>query len=306
MNNSRYALKITNLTKTYSNGVKALNGIDLEIKEGDFFAFLGENGAGKSTTIGIVTSLVTKTSGKVEVFGYDLDNEQNQVKNCIGVVPQEINLNIFEKCLDILVWQGGYYGMSRSLSEARAEELLKQLDLWEKRAEPSKNLSGGMKRRLMIARALMHNPKLLILDEPSAGVDVAVRKGMWDYLKKLNKDGTTILLTTHYIEEAEELCNNVAMISKGSILRSGNIRDLLSEQESEEFIIEIQNPVTSSPNLTGFKTHLIDSQTLKVEIKTGKSINDLVTKLSQHSIIVTGIRQNENRLEKLFLKVITN
>lgn len=299
------ALEITGLTKTYPNGVTALNGINLTVKEGDFFAFLGENGAGKTTTISIITSLLNKTQGTVKVFGYDLDTQANDVKNQIGVVPQDINLSMFEKCIDIVVWQAGYYGIARQEALLRAEEVLKQLDLWDKRNEYSRNLSGGMKRRLMIARALMHKPRLLILDEPTAGVDVGLRKGMWEYLKQLNAEGTTIILTTHYIEEAEELCNNVAMINKGEIIRIGTIKELIKSLDSEDYVVDINSEIHELPHIQGFVCELIDSNTIKVMINKGQTINDFITQLSSFELIVTGMRQTENRLEKLFLETIT-
>jgi ABC-2 type transport system ATP-binding protein len=298
------ALSIQNLSKTYPSGTVALTDLNLEVEEGDFFAFLGENGAGKTTTISIITNLLNKTSGTVTVFGYDLDTQPTQLKNQIGVVPQDINLSMFEKCIDIVVWQAGYYGIAREEALVRAEEVLKQLDLWEKRNEYSRNLSGGMKRRLMIARALMHKPRLLILDEPTAGVDVGLRKGMWEYLKKLNESGTTIILTTHYIEEAEELCNHVAMINKGKIVRTGTIKDLIKGLDKEEYLVDINSTLADLPDIKGFECSLIDENTIKVEINKGQTINDFITQLSGHKLIVTGMRQTENRLEKLFLETI--
>lgn len=299
------ALSIKDLKKVYPNGFEALKGINLEVEEGDFFAFLGENGAGKTTTISIITNLLTKTEGEVNVFGFDLDKEPNQVKNQIGVVPQEINLSIFEKCIDIVVWQGGYYGIDNATAKSRAEELFKTLGLWDKRNEKAQNLSGGMKRRLMIARALVHKPKLLILDEPTAGVDVGLRKGMWDYLKKLNKEEkTTIILTTHYIEEAEELCNNVAMINKGQIVRTGKISEMLKGLEQEDYLVDLVNEIKELPQLSGFETKLVDSSTIQVTVNKDQTINDFIGQLSKHKIIVNGMRQTENRLEKLFIETI--
>jgi len=299
------ALTIQNLTKVYPNGTEALKGIDLEVEEGDFFAFLGENGAGKTTTISIITSLLNKTSGSVEVFGYDLDSQPNQVKNQIGVVPQEINVSMFEKCIDIVTWQAGYYGITREKALERAEVILKQLELWDKRDEYSRNLSGGMKRRLMIARALMHEPRLLILDEPTAGVDVSLRKGMWEYLKKLNKqEGVTIILTTHYIEEAEELCNHVAMINKGEIVRTGTIKDMIKGLDQEDYFVDVSSEIKQLPRLNGFDCKLEDENTILVTIKKGQTINDFIAELGKHKIIVSGMRQTENRLEKLFVQTI--
>jgi ABC-2 type transport system ATP-binding protein len=298
------ALSIQNLKKVYPDGTQALKGIDLEVEEGDFFAFLGENGAGKTTTISIITNLLNKTSGTVTVFGHDLDTQPNQVKNQIGVVPQEINLSIFEKCIDIVVWQAGYYGIDRKTAIERAEELFKTLGLWEKRDQKSQNLSGGMKRRLLIARALIHKPKLLILDEPTAGVDVGLRKGMWDYLKKLNKEGTTIILTTHYIEEAEELCNHVAMINKGEIVRTGTIKDMIKGLDSEDYFVDLATEVSQLPNLNGFTCSLVDQNTIQVTIAKNQTINDFIAELGKYDLIVSGMRQTENRLEKLFMETI--
>lgn len=262
----QHALKISNLQKTYKGGFQALKGIDLTVEQGDFFALLGPNGAGKSTTIGIITSLVNKTAGEVDVFGHSIDNELEQAKSFIGLVPQEFNFNQFESLLRILVNQAGYYGVDRKLAFERAEKYLKQLDLWDKRNDAARNLSGGMKRRLMIARALMHEPKMLILDEPTAGVDIELRRSMWDFLRELNQQGITIILTTHYLEEAEMLCRNIAIIDSGTIVKNTNMKSLLATLENETFVLDI--PVTDiQPKLDNFCYRVIDDHTLEVDVK---------------------------------------
>jgi ABC-2 type transport system ATP-binding protein len=242
-----YALKISQLKKTYDNNFQALKGIDIEVKKGDFFALLGANGAGKSTAIGIICSLVNKTEGDIEVFGYNIDTQREQVQEHIGLVPQEFNFNIWEPVLEIILNQAGYYGIDRNTAKQRAEELLKHLDLWDKRNELAQNLSGGMKRRLMIARALIHNPKLLILDEPTAGVDIEIRRSMWGFLSQLNKAGTTIILTTHYLEEAESMCNNIAIINKGKVIESTSMKELLSRLQVETFVLDLKEPLEQLP-----------------------------------------------------------
>ncbi len=246
------ALSVRGLTKTYKNGVQALKGIDLDVEEGDFFALLGPNGAGKTTLIGIVTSLVNKTAGQVSVFGHDIDNEIDRAKSCIGIVPQEINFNMFESPETIVVNQAGFYGVERGLARERAEKYLKQLQLWEKRKSMARALSGGMKRRLMIARALMHEPKLLILDEPTAGVDIEIRRSMWDFLREINEQGTTIILTTHYLEEAESLCRNIAIIDGGRIIERDRMSNLLRKLQTESFLFTLRNPVAAAPVLDGY------------------------------------------------------
>lgn len=298
-----YALSIKNLTKTYQNGVVALKGVSLDIEQGDFFALLGANGAGKTTIIGIVTGLVNKTAGEVRIFEYDLDTQLNQAKFQIGIVPQEFNFNMFEKVIDIVVNQGGYYGIDRQVAEQRAEESLKKLGLWEKRNLVSRTLSGGMKRRLMIARALIHKPKLLILDEPTAGVDVELRIGMWEYLQKINAEGTTIILTTHYLEEAQNLCKNVAIIKEGEIVKKDSMKNLLGTLEKEIYVVDIKKVANLEPNKL-FNVKMIDQTTLEVELESKQTVNDFINSLTQQNIIVTAMRPKGNRLEELFLSVV--
>lgn len=298
------AIMIKDLKKIYSNGVVALNGIDLEIKDGDFFALLGPNGAGKSTTIGILCSLVNKTSGEVKIFGYDLDTQLEDAKRMLGVVPQEFNFGIFEKVMDIVVNQAGYYGVPRKLAKQRAEKYLKQLGLWEKKDDPARMLSGGMKRRLMIARALVHEPKILILDEPTAGVDIELRRSMWDFVVGLNKAGTTIILTTHYLEEAEELCKNIAIIDKGDIVVNTSMKKLLSKLDVETIVLDIQRPIQKLPEIRGYDVRLRDETTLEVDIKKDEPINDLFTRLKEKGIEVVSMRNKRNRLEELFVKLV--
>ena len=294
------ALVIENLCKTYRNGVKALKGVDLTVQEGDFFALLGPNGAGKSTTIGIVTSLVRKTSGKVSVFSHDLDRDIDIAKSLIGVVPQEFNFSIFEKVYDIVINQAGYYGIPRHIAKRRAEHYLKQLDLWDKRNQMARTLSGGMKRRLMIARALVHEPKLLILDEPTAGVDIEIRRSMWDFFTELNKQGTTIILTTHYLEEAENLCRNIAIINNGSIIRNASMKSFLREMDKEYFLLDLAEK-TSVPQSSDFDITMIDDMTWEVALPKAKSMNDLFAFFSAHNINIASLRNKSNRLEELFL-----
>ncbi len=297
------AITLTNLEKTYANGTKALQGINLTIKEGDFFGLLGQNGAGKTTIIGILTSLVNKTSGKVSIFTKDIDTDFNSAKSFIGVVPQEMNFNIFEKVFDIVVDQAGYYGIPRLIAEKKAEYLLKELGLWEKKDVPSRTLSGGMKRRLMIARGLVHNPKILILDEPTAGVDVELRRGMWDFLNKLNKEGTTIILTTHYLEEAELLCNTIAIINKGKIIEHTTKKKLLERTNKQSYIITL----TKVAKISSSKKYMIkqiDSHTLEIELSKKQTITDLVKTLDKKNIQISSLRNKTNRLEELFLQLI--
>ncbi|MEE8119427.1 MAG: ABC transporter ATP-binding protein [Gammaproteobacteria bacterium] len=298
------ALTISNLIKTYRNGVTALRGIDLNVESGDFCALLGPNGAGKTTAIGIVTSLVNKTSGKVSVFEHDIDTDFPLAKACIGLVPQEINFNQFEKTFDIVVNQAGYYGIPRKLACERTEEYLKQLHLWDKRDELSRNLSGGMKRRLMIARALVHRPRLLILDEPTAGVDIEIRRSMWAFLRKINAEGTTIILTTHYLEEAENLCRNVAIINNGEIVEHGSTRSLLDKLHTETFVLNLRAHTEGLPELSGYNVRRIDTETLEVDINKDQNINDLFALLSRNNLQVRSMRNKVNRLEELFLRLV--
>ncbi|MDE2091385.1 MAG: ABC transporter ATP-binding protein, partial [Gammaproteobacteria bacterium] len=284
------ALSIHNLVKTYSNGTQALKGIDFEVQEGEFSALLGPNGAGKTTAIGIITSLVNKTSGNVKVFDYDIDTEIERAKSCIGLVPQEINFNQFEKISDIVINQAGFYGIPRRLAKQRTEKYLKQLSLWDKRDDISRTLSGGMKRRLMIARALVHEPKLLILDEPTAGVDIEIRRSMWAFLKKINKEGITIILTTHYLEEAEDLCRRVAIIDKGRIIEQGRTRDLLAKLHTETFELNLRKPLKQLPQLDGYAVTQVDDTTLEVEVNKSQDVNTLFELLSQQHIQVTSMR----------------
>ena len=297
-----YALEIKNLTKTYASGTQALKGIDLVVEEGDFYALLGPNGAGKSTTIGIITSLVNKTSGVVKVFGYDIDHNLVQAKKQIGIVPQEFNFNQFETPLQICVNQAGYYGVPRKVALKRAEKYLKQSDLWEKRNHRARMLSGGMKRRLMIARALMHEPKLLILDEPTAGVDIELRRAMWDFLQKLNAEGTTIILTTHYLEEAEMLCRNIGIIQAGEVLEDTSMHDLLGKLQAETFILDVAG-APETLQIQDFPAKLVESQRLEVEVVRNQGINHLFQQLTQQGIKVLSMRNKANRLEELFLKI---
>ncbi|MGH8397418.1 MAG: ABC transporter ATP-binding protein [Gammaproteobacteria bacterium] len=298
------ALSIHALTKTYKNGVVALKGIDFEVAEGEFTALLGPNGAGKTTTIGIITSLVNKTSGSVQVFDYNIDTDIDRAKSCIGLVPQEINFNQFEKPYDIVVNQAGFYGIPRRLAGQRAEKYLKQLALWDKRHDIARNLSGGMKRRLMIARALVHEPKLLILDEPTAGVDIEVRRSMWDFLRKINKEGITIILTTHYLEEAENLCRRVAIIDHGEIIIQGRTRDLLDKLKTEIFVLNLRKPLAALPRLDGYAVSQVDDTTLEVEVDKSQDINALFELLSKGNVQVLSMRNKTNRLEELFVRLV--
>ncbi|PQJ67892.1 ABC transporter ATP-binding protein [Photobacterium angustum] len=297
------ALEIKNVRKTYKGGVEALKNMSLTVDEGDFFALLGPNGAGKSTTIGIISSLVNKTSGSVKIFGYDLDSEKVDAKNQLGLVPQEFNFNPFETVEQIVINQAGYYGVERSLAKERAKKYLSQLDLWGKRSERARNLSGGMKRRLMIARALMHEPKLLILDEPTAGVDIELRRSMWTFLRKINQEGVTIILTTHYLEEAEMLCRNIGIINHGELIEHTSMKHLLGKLELETFILDI-NPQQTPPNLIGFNSLLVDSATLEIELKKGESLNPVFSQLTEQGIEVKSMRNKSNRLEELFVTLV--
>lgn len=298
-----YALEISGLTKTYGENIHALKGLDLTVRAGDFYALLGPNGAGKSTTIGIISSLVNKTSGQVKVFGYDLDNDKVNAKRQLGLVPQEFNFNPFETVLRIVVSQAGYYGVERKEALIRAEKYLRQLDLWEKRDQRARMLSGGMKRRLMIARALMHEPKLLILDEPTAGVDIELRRSMWTFLKALNEQGTTIILTTHYLEEAEMLCRNIGIIQRGELVENTSMKALLGKLKSETFILDL-SPDSPRPVLDGFTAQLVDSSTLEVEVLREQGLNDVFSQLTSQGISVLSMRNKANRLEELFVSLV--
>jgi ABC-2 type transport system ATP-binding protein len=299
-----HALSVHGLTKTYKNGVQALKGIDLEVEQGDFFALLGPNGAGKTTLIGITTSLVTKSGGTVEVFGHDIDRELEAAKSCIGVVPQELNFNMFESPYTIVVNQAGFYGIPRPVARVRAEKYLKQLQLWDKRNGISRGLSGGMKRRLMIARALMHEPRLLILDEPTAGVDIEIRRSMWDFLREINARGTTIILTTHYLEEAETLCRNIAIINGGRIVERDRMSSLLRRLHVETFVFNLRDPLSSAPSLPGYAVTLLDDRTLEVEVSKEENLNGIFARLSAHGIEVLSMRNKVNRLEEIFMRLV--
>lgn len=298
----QYALEITGLKKQYASGVVALKGIDLKVEQGDFYALLGPNGAGKSTTIGIVTSLVNKSEGQVKIFGYDLDKDLVQAKLQIGLVPQEFNFNPFETVQQIVVNQAGYYGVPRDIAYQRSEQYLKQLNLWEKRHEKARMLSGGMKRRLMIARALMHQPKLLILDEPTAGVDIELRRDMWQFLQELNTQGTTIILTTHYLEEAEMLCRNIGIIQAGEVIENTSMKDLLAKLQNETFILDVDQTLDVL-QIPHYRIIKVEGQTIEVEVARHQGLNELFQQLEQQGIQVLSMRNKSNRLEELFLKL---
>lgn len=298
------ALDITGLTKTYGDGFEALKGIDLAVAEGDFFALLGPNGAGKSTTLGIVCSLVNKTAGKVRVFGHDIDTELSAAKMNLGVVPQEFNFNQFEKVFDIVTTQAGYYGIPLGQARVSAEKYLRQLGLWDKRDTPARMLSGGMKRRLMIARALVHEPRLLILDEPTAGVDIELRRSMWTFLEEMNRQGTTIILTTHYLEEAEALCRNIAIIDHGKILRHTSKRELLLQLHVETFVLDTAKPLAAAPVLDGFPCRLDSEGALEVDVEKGRGLNPVFVQLENLGIKVLSMRTKANRLEELFIRMV--
>ena len=298
------ALSIRQLTKTYGNGFQALSGIDLDVAEGDFFALLGPNGAGKSTTIGILSTLVNKTGGTGNIFGHDLDRTPAALKRSSGVVPQEFNFNQFEKTFDIVVTQAGYYGIPAKIAKERAEKYLTQLGLWDKRDTPSRSLSGGMKRRLMIARALVHEPRLLILDEPTAGVDIELRRSMWTFLTGLNEQGTTIILTTHYLEEAEQLCRNIGIIDHGTIVENTSMRQLLGQLHVETFLLDLKQPLQAPPQLIGYPSQLLDASTLEVQVDKAVGITGLFTQLAAQNIEVVSLRNKTNRLEELFVSLV--
>jgi ABC-2 type transport system ATP-binding protein len=298
------ALAIHNLRKTYRNGFEALKGISLSVEAGDFFALLGPNGAGKSTAISIIASLINKSEGSVSVYGHDLDRDKEAAKVRIGLVPQEFNFNMWEPVVEILVNQAGYYGIPRKLAFERAETYLKQLDLWDKRHTQARWLSGGMKRRLMIARALVHQPRLLILDEPTAGVDIEIRRSMWAFLREINRQGTTIILTTHYLEEAESLCRNIAIINHGRIIEQTSMAQLLSQLNTEVFLLNLGQTLEAAPEVPDYGVSLVDAQTLEVEVRREQSMNDLYARLSQQGIDVLSMRNKQNRLEQLFIDLV--
>lgn len=298
------ALSLKKLTKTYKNGVQALKGIDLDVEEGDFFALLGPNGAGKTTAIGIVTSLVNKTSGKVEVFGHDIDTELAIAKSCIGLVPQEVNFNQFETVTTILLNQAGFYGIPRRVARQRLEKYLTALQLWDKRNAVSRTLSGGMKRRLMIARALMHEPRLLILDEPTAGVDIEVRRSMWKFMREINDAGRTIILTTHYLEEAESLCRHVAIIDDGRIIENDRMSRVLRKLHTEVFVFNLRHPLETTPQWPGYRMVMPDDHTLEIEVSKDQNLNDIFSRFTHAGIEVLSMRNKTNRLEELFMRLV--
>lgn len=298
------ALSIRNLKKTYAGGLQALKGIDLDVKAGDFFALLGPNGAGKSTAIGIICSLVNKTSGTVNVFGSDLNRNRDQVRSFIGLVPQEINFNQFETVQNIVLNQAGYYGIPRKQALLRTEICLKQVQLWERRNSVSRRLSGGMKRRVMIARALVHEPRLLILDEPTAGVDIEIRRSMWALMREVNAGGTTIILTTHYLEEAESLCRNIAIINHGRIVENSDMAGLLSKLHVDHFVLDIAKPLAVAPVINGFQITLAEPKVLNVSVPKGQGLNPLFIELNQRNILVTSLKNKTNRLEQLFMDLV--
>jgi ABC-2 type transport system ATP-binding protein len=298
------ALSLRNLKKTYNNGFEALKGIDLDVEAGDFFALLGPNGAGKSTAIGIISSLVNPTSGLVSVFGHDLNHERAIAKSCIGLVPQEVNFNQFDTVKSIVLNQAGYYGMPRKLAQQRTEYCLKQMDLWEKRDSISRRLSGGMKRRVMIARALVHAPKLLILDEPTAGVDIEIRRSMWKMMQEVNEQGTTIILTTHYLEEAESLCRNIAIINNGLIVENTDMKSLLARLHIEHFVLDLANPITVTPVIEGCQIERLSDKSINVAVPKELGLNKLFSQLSTQNIEVISLKNKTNRLEQLFMNLI--
>ncbi|MCR4534815.1 ABC transporter ATP-binding protein [Shewanella xiamenensis] len=299
-----HALVLEGLKKTYKGGVEAVKGISLTVEQGDFFALLGPNGAGKSTTIGIISSLVQKTAGSVQVFDFDIDKQLEEAKLCIGLVPQEFNFNQFETVLQIVVNQAGYYGVPKAVALERAQKYLSQLDLWDKRNSQSRTLSGGMKRRLMIARALMHEPKLLILDEPTAGVDIELRRSMWEFLKQINQQGVTIILTTHYLEEAEMLCRNIGIIDKGVLVECTSMKALLSKLNLETFILDLRRDINVAPTLDGMVCRLTDPHTLEVDVAKDHNLNDVFTQLTAANVEVLSMRNKSNRLEELFVELV--
>jgi ABC-2 type transport system ATP-binding protein len=298
------ALTITNLKKTYDNGNQALKGIDLNVKAGDFYALLGPNGAGKTTAIGIVSSLVNKTGGEVEIFGHNIDTDFEAAKSCLGLVPQEINLNLWDTAGNIVMNQAGYYGIGGKVARERVEKYLRALRIWDRRDDIARSLSGGMKRRLMIARALVHEPRLLILDEPTAGVDIEIRRSMWEYLQEINASGTTIILTTHYLEEAESLCRHIAIIDDGRIIEDAKMSTVLRKMQREVLILSLSTRVAKAPRLDGFKTRLRNDCELEVEKGPDHDINDLFAELNKQGIRVVSMRNKANRLEELFMRLV--
>lgn len=298
------AISIKDLHKTYDNGHQALNGINLQVEEGDFFALLGANGAGKSTTIGIVATLVRKTAGSVEVFGKNVDANSYETKLDLGIVPQEVNFGLFEKVFDICVTQAGYYGLPRKIAEERSEKYLKKLGLWDKKDQQAKNLSGGMKRRLLIARALIHEPRLLILDEPTAGVDIELRRSTWKFLQDINKSGTTIILTTHYLEEAESLCRNIAIIDQGEIVENTSMRALLKKLDTETFILDSRDDLKEKPEINGFDVQQIDAHCIEVTLEKNQDINEVFAILDTQGVKIKSMRNKTNRLEQLFVSLL--
>ena len=298
------ALSIQNLKKTYNNGFEALKGLDLDVENGEFFALLGPNGAGKSTLIGIISSLVTKSSGEVSIFGYDLQKDSAKAKSYIGLVPQEINFNQFETVKNVVLNQAGFYGMPRKQALIQTERCLRQMDLWEKRDTVSRRLSGGMKRRLMIARAMVHQPRLLILDEPTAGVDIEIRRSMWQMMEEVNRQGTTIILTTHYLEEAESLCRNIAIINHGQIIEKSTMQNLLSRIQTEHFVLDIDQALTVAPVVKGYSIELVDSHSLNVAVEKTHGLNPLFQQLSEQGIKVLSLKNKSNRLEQLFIDLV--
>ena len=299
-----HALQVDNLTKTYANGVEALKGISLNVQEGDFFALLGPNGAGKSTLIGIISSLVNASTGEVSVFGTSVQQQRSKAMSYIGLVPQELNFNQFERPLEIIVNQAGYYGIGRKVALERAEKYLHQLQLWDKHDKPSRMLSGGMKRRLMIARAMVNEPRLLILDEPTAGVDIEIRRSMWEFIREINESGTTVILTTHYLEEAEELCRNIAIIDHGEIVQNTNMKSLLATLDVETFVLDVREPLSVAPQIDGVQIKLRDEFTLEASLPKQKSLNALFSALDSSGVRVLSMRNKANRLEELFLRLV--
>jgi ABC-2 type transport system ATP-binding protein len=299
-----HALQVNNLKKTYANGVEALKGISLHVEEGDFFALLGPNGAGKSTLIGIISSLVNSSSGDVSVFGTSVQKQRSRAMSYIGLVPQELNFNQFERPLEIIVNQAGYYGINRKVALERAEKYLRQLQLWEKHDKPSRMLSGGMKRRLMIARAMVNEPRLLILDEPTAGVDIEIRRSMWEFIREINASGTTVILTTHYLEEAEELCRNIAIIDHGEIVQNTDMKSLLATLDIETFVLDLREPLAEAPRIDGMEIKLRDEFTLEASLPKQKSLNSLFFELDSLDVHVLSMRNKANRLEELFLRMV--
>ncbi|MBT8049105.1 MAG: ABC transporter ATP-binding protein [Xanthomonadales bacterium] len=299
-----YALEVNNLKKTYSNGVQALKGISLKVDEGDFFALLGPNGAGKSTLIGIISSLVNSTSGESLVFGTSVQKDRSKAMSYIGLVPQELNFNQFEKPVEIVVNQAGYYGIPRDIALQRAEKYLKQLSLWDKAEKPSRTLSGGMKRRLMIARAMVNEPRLLILDEPTAGVDIEIRRSMWEFIREINDNGTTVILTTHYLEEAENLCRNIAIIDHGKIIKNTDMKSLLATLDVETFVLDLREAVDHCPVVEGMEINVRDERTLEASLPKQKSLNTLFAELERQGIHVLSMRNKANRLEELFIGLV--